>query len=174
VLPPKDPLLLSLVFQARASSGAASRRRLALQGVTHWDSGTTSLHAQCPPRPTAEEGESPSTTPTIGRGEEETRRRSLGPYPIVVRNYSPYVIMPAAKHVCGCVRNADLWHNLSTLSVYTAKNANFKSSKSGNLDYLYRFFACLNREKKFPLSIRETFWKFYFPVLAGKFTFKNL
>jgi hypothetical protein len=78
----------------------------------------TLMCTQCPPRPTAEEGESPLYHPYHRGGWGETRRRSLGPCPFIVRNYGPYVFMSAAKHVCVYVRNAHLWHNLSTLSLY--------------------------------------------------------
>jgi hypothetical protein len=42
-----------------------------------------------------------------------------------------------------------------TLGQCTAKKTILESLKSGNIFYLYGFFACLHRKKKIPLPISE-------------------
>ncbi len=72
------------------------------------------------------------------------------------------------------------FHNQTACLHTTITGITLQKIPFGNLQYweIYMictvFFACLYREKKFPLSIWEIFWKFYFPVLAWKFTLKSL
>jgi hypothetical protein len=75
---------------------------------------------------------------------------------LAILSASAHLQRIASGEVVALVASAH-FRNQSGPGSCTAKNTILESSKSENLRYLYWFFACLDREKKIPLSILEIF-----------------